>query len=1804
MKMVSFIEINSSQLSATPIVDGQLVCCLDTSDFYRDISNSRIKLSSDIIFVDSLPLAPLYNRIYFLSTDCVLYTYLNNDWIAINMNTNTLISELNKKVDKVSGKGLSTNDFTNELKTKLDGIATGANKYTLPTASSSKLGGVKIGSNITNSSGTISITKANVTAALGYTPPTTDTHYESKNVVGSNTATSNTTIALTNGNVYLNSVENGAVTSSHKISGSGATSVTTDASGNIIVKSTNTTYPTATTSANGLMSSSDKSKLDGIATGANKTIVDSTLSSTSTNPVQNKVINTALSGKLNISLKGSNNGLAELDENGKVPSSQLPSYVDDVIEGYLNSGKFYIDSEHKTEITGETGKIYINLSNSKTYRWSGSAFVVISETIALGETSSTAYRGDKGKAAYNHSQLTSGNPHKVTKSDVGLSNVENKSSATIRGELTKDNVVAALGYTPPAQDTNTHYASKNVVGGNTATSNTTSALTNGNVYLNSVENGAVTSSHKISGSGATTVITDTSGNIIVKSTNTTYSTATTSANGLMSSSDKTKLDGIATGANKYTLPTATDSVLGGVKTGSNITNSSGTISITKDNVTSALGYTPPTQDTTYSNATTSTAGLMSSSDKTKLDGIAAGANKYTLPTASNSTLGGVKTGSNITNSSGTISITKANVCNALGYTPPEPDLVTSDNNGLMSSSDKTKLDGIATGANKYVLPTASSTLGGVKTTSTVTEKTGYTATPIINGVPYYKGLNSLILLTDEDLNDYKTAIGQYYAGGTNTCVNVPDGVKAFNLSIYRSGSITYVQRLSANMYVLNKNREYIRIYYSETDSWSEWFEFYSSNNKQPDADPTQHTLTSKDLNDVKDYGEYYAGGGNTCANKPDNVSCFHLKVGRGSDTNEYVVQELVQTNVTNPKKFIRLYKDNAWGEWDQYYTSKNKMTKSDIGLGNVENKSSATIRGELTKANVTAALGYTPPTQDTNTHYESKNVVGSSTATSNTTSALTNGNVYLNSVENGAVTSSHKISGSGATTVITDTNGNIIIKSTDNNTTYSVATTSANGLMSSSDKTKLDGIATGANKYTLPTASSSKLGGVKIGSNITNSSGTISITKANVTAALGYTPPTTDTNTHYESKNVVGSNTATSNTTSALTNGNVYLNSVENGAVTSSHKISGSGATSVTTDANGNIVISSTNTTYSTATTSANGLMSSSDKSKLDGIATGANKTVVDSALSDTSTNPVQNKVVYSALSGKSDTNHTHNYAGSSSAGGSADSAVKLQTARTINGVSFDGTKNISITANPTQTQLTNQDLNTVKTYGEYYAGGGNTCANVPGGAKAFNLKVYRSASGYIVQELIVGTSSGAYKKYSRQYSTSWTEWKYYIDSSNIYDIAFMPYVGYSDDDILGLEVDYENNKCTRLAGASGLSAGTDFDKFNMYGGRKRCLIHASGVLGYYGDEAYTSNINSIQSIGLNVMVYQPRFYYKIVPIKLERNTDGIGYYMKKGRYYISDSPKSGFKLHPAFYDEDGNELEGIYYSAYENSIRQVSNDGNKITYTSYLNNEITSYGTKYELESIPGAIPCNAISITDLEKFADPVNGYVGISSFHLETIKTLSANQLLMMIEYGSLNLQNTLNKGISTLTSATSPIVTGGTESLGNASGMASGTEGEVSFSYRGMENIYGNIFKSVQGILLFGNGNKKGGQPYIAKGFNYDYSTDPLINYDPVNFYIPSSGGYIKYFGYDENFDWLFLPVNASGSSTAPVGDYIFDKEINDTFPYKISYGGRYKNKTQVGPFTYSANIAYNSVNTSSETGGRVVYYPKYKGSIFA
>src|SRR3972149_3489052 len=97
--------------------------------------------------------------------------------------------------------------------------------------------------------------------------------------------------------------------------------------------------------------------------------------------------------------KGAANGIATLGADGKVPSGQLPGFVDDIIE---------VANFAALPATGTSGLLYVTLDTNKTYRWSGSGYVQVSESLALGETSGTAYRGDRGKTAYDHSQLNDG----------------------------------------------------------------------------------------------------------------------------------------------------------------------------------------------------------------------------------------------------------------------------------------------------------------------------------------------------------------------------------------------------------------------------------------------------------------------------------------------------------------------------------------------------------------------------------------------------------------------------------------------------------------------------------------------------------------------------------------------------------------------------------------------------------------------------------------------------------------------------------------------------------------------------------------------------------------------------------------------------------------------------------------------------------------------------------------------------------------------------------------------------------------------------------------------------------------------------------------------------------------------------------------------------------------------------------------------------------------------------------------------------------------------------------------------------
>lgn len=156
-------------------------------------------------------------------------------------------------------------------------------------------------------------------------------------------------------------------------------------------------------------------------------------------------------------------------------------------------------------------------------------------------------------------------------------------------------------------------------------------------------------------------------------------------------------------------------------------------------------------------------------------------------------------------------------------------------------------------------------------------------------------------------------------------------------------------------------------------------------------------------------------------------------------------------------------------------------------------------------------------------------------------------------------------------------------------------------------------------------------------------------------------------------------------------------------------------------------------------------------------------------------------------------------------------SASKLTTARNINGVAFDGTNNITITANPTANQLTNEDLNNIKTPGEYWASGSNSVTNKPSGVDAFSLQVLRSAGGWY-EQVIIGSNLLSGKIYQRRWNnTAWTSWTY------IYSELFKPSksdVGLDKVDNIA-DVDKSVLSATKLVTARNITVGSAKKSFD-----------------------------------------------------------------------------------------------------------------------------------------------------------------------------------------------------------------------------------------------------------------------------------------------------------------------------------------------------------------------------------------------------
>lgn len=422
-------------------------------------------------------------------------------------------------------------------------------------------------------------------------------------------------------------------------------------------------------------------------------------------------------------------------------------------------------------------------------------------------------------------------------------------------------------------------------------------------------------------------------------------------------------------------------------------------------------------------------------------------------------------------------------------------------------------------------------------------------------------------------------------------------------------------------------------------------------------------------------------------------------------------------------------------------------------------------------------------------------------------------------------------------------------------------------------------------------------------------------------------------------------------------------------------------------------------------------------------------------------------------------------------------------------------------------------------------------------------------------------------------------------------------YLGLTDDDILGLQVDYKNKTFTRIAGAVNLTAGADFDKFKMYGGRKRCNVSDDGTItAYYGDDNYAEDGSNGQ-----VMVYQPKFYYLVCPVVYDPIDTGIGYHLRKANYYVSEKARAGFRLHPAFYDANGNELDYILIGAYEGSIYDTSESAYLL-----LDEQVMTVGED-KFCSIAGVKPASGLTQNLTRPNIETMAQNRG-SNWHLENSKIASMEQLLCMIEMGTMNFQTAIGQGVVSISDNSSyncASLTGSTASLGNGTGRATETinekggvqttetaDGKTSVSYRGVENDWGNIWKFIIDPNIWGNGAMGGGEPFYCDDFNFaeNKKTD---NYKGAGFTVTNAGGYISAMGYSTACDWLFMASECLGNSSLPVGDYHWvTQNLNG---YRIALlGGRWHYGGDAGGFSWTL---INGVGYRIRTfGGRLVYVP--------
>lgn len=401
-----------------------------------------------------------------------------------------------------------------------------------------------------------------------------------------------------------------------------------------------------------------------------------------------------------------------------------------------------------------------------------------------------------------------------------------------------------------------------------------------------------------------------------------------------------------------------------------------------------------------------------------------------------------------------------------------------------------------------------------------------------------------------------------------------------------------------------------------------------------------------------------------------------------------------------------------------------------------------------------------------------------------------------------------------------------------------------------------------------------------------------------------------------------------------------------------------------------------------------------------------------------------------------------------------------------------------------------------------------------------------------------------------------------------------------------GLSIDYENRIFTRAQESKYLSQGASFNKFPMYGGRMRCNVNDSGVItAFYGDNNYREDGSNGQ-----VMVYQPKFYYKRIIDKTSFVTNGE--VIESEQLLITSQETYGFKVHPLFINKQtGQEVPYVLFAAYEGSIFNAGSNSYNLEDGAEVN-----FSTD-KLSSIAGAKPVSGINKNFTIETAEVLAQHRG-ADWHITNMEYESANQMLEMVEFGSLNAQHALEAGVSTVknnTNANCSAITGSTSALGNASGAANATvctingdpttyteAGKRAISYRGVENPWGDTWRIIGGAYIEGDGTNNGGVPYLLTRTN-----SGTLAYTPMVFTLPNSQGWISNFGKAaDEFDWVYIPAKCSSTanSAVPVGDNLWVTSSLRTKNLMVC-GGMWAFDDSNGPFYYACDSVYSSAARS-------------------